>query len=67
MVVLVLVLYISGGFERHGLGLILAAAAADLAWFFFFFSSSEFGLLDCVVLSFKTVSFGISRTDPKPI
>ena len=66
MVVLVLVLYISGGFGRHGLGLILEAASADLAWFFFF-SSSEFGLLDCVVLSFKTVSFGISRSDPKPI
>ena len=64
--VLVLMLYISGGFGRHGLGLILAAAAADLACFFFF-SSSEFGLLDCVVLSFKTVSFGISRSDPKPI
>ncbi len=28
-------LYIGGGFGRHGLGLILAAAAADLGWFFF--------------------------------
>ena len=38
--VVVLVLYISGGFGRHGLGLILATTAADLGWVFF--SSSEF-------------------------
>ncbi len=30
----VLVLYIGGGFGRHGLGLILATVAADLCWFF---------------------------------
>ena len=65
MVVVVLVLCIGGGFGRHGLGLILATAAANLGCFFF--SSSEFGLLDCGVLGFKMVSFGICRTGPKPI
>jgi hypothetical protein len=41
VVVVVLVLYIGGGFGWHGLGLIFATVAADLGWCFF--SSSEFG------------------------
>ncbi len=39
-----LVLYIGGGFGRHGLGLILAAAAADLGWFFFLVAVSLGGV-----------------------
>jgi hypothetical protein len=44
VVVVVLVLYIGGGFERHDLGLILATAAADLGWFFFLVAVSLGGV-----------------------